>query len=237
MSKFKPSTVSPGFCSAWAKWKHVLVPVWKVPVLTRPQPPVQAQALPKALACAGALAHNLWQGSWELLGVAAAPKSPPFPLGLVLPQQNPHLSCLIANPQVLLWPLEVHCSLQSCCSTPEVWAHGFSVEPSSPAATGARGFSMESPHSQQPAGADHWEKGVWCVTARFTSASSTAGKYSQGQPIHTLTVRVTAWPYRHEWLVASEISECRVSFVVFKKPVKFYETGEILVMILAWVEM
>lgn len=73
---------------------------------------------------------------------------------------------------VRLCPLEGHHSRWSCCSMPEVWA---------------RGFSVESPHLQQPGGADCWEKGLWCVTARFASAPSTAA-YQPGcsQPVRSV---------------------------------------------------
>lgn len=107
----------------------ILVPTWKVPVLTRPQPPVQARTSLEAPVCAGSVQEQSWgagrQPLASLLEAALScycPKlpTPPFPWGLVLPQQNPHLSCLIANPQVQLWPLEGHRSLRSCCSTPEV---------------------------------------------------------------------------------------------------------------------
>lgn len=117
------------------------MPIWKVPVFTRPQPSVQDVS-------EGSGMCGLWQKqSWgtgkqpltSLLEAALScycPKlpTPPFPYGLVLPQQNLHLNCLFANPQAQPWPLEGHRSLWSCCST---WGlspwiqHG---EPSSPAA-------------------------------------------------------------------------------------------------------
>lgn len=132
MNKFKPSTpalVLPVVLEQ--SESDVLVPRWEVPVLTRPQPPVQAGILPKTLACVGSVQEQSWgAGRQPLANLLEAawscycPKlpTPSFPWGLLLPQQNLHLSCLIANPQVQLWPMEGHHSLRSCCSTPEVGA-------------------------------------------------------------------------------------------------------------------
>lgn len=66
----------------------ILVPTWKVPVLTRPQPPVQARMSLEAPACAGSVQEQSWgtgrQPLASLLEAALScycPKlpTPPFP--------------------------------------------------------------------------------------------------------------------------------------------------------------
>lgn len=88
--------------------------------------------------------------------------APPFYWGLVLPQWNLQkgtcahtLAALLQNPQVQLKPFKMHHFLLSCSRVPQVcvcW------------------FSIESCNLQQIGEADRWEKGLQCVTARFTRA-------------------------------------------------------------------
>lgn len=145
----------------------VLVPIWKVPVFAR------LSLLCRCRCCSGQ--EQSWAAGRRplasLLEAALScycPKlpTPPFPWGLVLPQ---HLSCLLANPQVQLWPWKgvTLCRAAAAC-------------PSSEPVESAWKALTSSSQVEQTAG-----KRVWCVTARFTSAPSTIGEYSQHPCTHT----------------------------------------------------
>lgn len=148
MSKFKAQhscTVSPSLCSAWAKQKWCPRAHMEGACFCQAKPPVQVQMLLWAgakLGCWQTTSGKPSGSCFELLLPQAS--HPTLSLGISASSAPELPPCKPTGPALAL---EGRHSLQSCCSMPELWA---------------RGVSVESPHLQQPGGADCWEKSLVC---------------------------------------------------------------------------